>query len=267
MLARALKESLSIYSTLGYTQRIARAHLSLAEIDERDGDLVMAAARAREAFELFHSVGYIAGVANAELVLGRVAIQAGDIQAGIPLLASAIRRLNEHDAWVGLADVLDACVVLAVDRDRPEFALRLACSTERMRTPPWYGTSHTSQGQLQQRLEAARRALGRTVVERIHVEARLAPLEEIVSDTLAFLEHARLTAEPTTPASRRSPVLSPRERHVVRLLAAGMTDRQIAEELFITRKTASHHVGHILAKLGVANRAEAAAVALRDGLV
>ena len=50
------------------------------------------------------------------------------------------------------------------------------------------------------------------------------------------------------------------------LVADGRTNRQIADELFISEKTASVHVSNILAKLGVANRAEAAAVAHRVGL-
>jgi DNA-binding CsgD family transcriptional regulator len=57
--------------------------------------------------------------------------------------------------------------------------------------------------------------------------------------------------------------LTPREREVLALVAEGRTNRQIAEALFISDKTASVHVSNILAKLGVANRGEAAAVAHR----
>jgi DNA-binding CsgD family transcriptional regulator/tetratricopeptide (TPR) repeat protein len=60
--------------------------------------------------------------------------------------------------------------------------------------------------------------------------------------------------------------LTDREAEVIRLVAAGRSNQQIADELFITRKTASVHVSNILGKLGVANRVEAAAVAQRLGL-
>lgn len=60
--------------------------------------------------------------------------------------------------------------------------------------------------------------------------------------------------------------LTSRERDVLRLVAAGHTNRRIAEELFISPKTASVHVSNILAKLGVSGRGEAAAVAHRLGL-
>ena len=53
---------------------------------------------------------------------------------------------------------------------------------------------------------------------------------------------------------------------MLRLLAAGNTNPQIAEALYISRKTASHHVSSILTKLGVATRVEAAGIAHRLGL-
>jgi DNA-binding NarL/FixJ family response regulator len=53
---------------------------------------------------------------------------------------------------------------------------------------------------------------------------------------------------------------------VLNLIAVGRTNRQIATELFITDRTAGHHVSSILAKLGVDRRTEAAATAHRLGL-
>jgi DNA-binding NarL/FixJ family response regulator len=55
--------------------------------------------------------------------------------------------------------------------------------------------------------------------------------------------------------------LTPREREVLDHLATGATNKAIAESLFVTEKTASVHVSNLLAKLGVTNRGEAAALA------
>ena len=60
--------------------------------------------------------------------------------------------------------------------------------------------------------------------------------------------------------------LSKRELEVLALVAAGRTNGQIAQELFISPKTASVHVTHILDKLGVSSRIEAAMIAARAGI-
>jgi DNA-binding CsgD family transcriptional regulator len=73
-------------------------------------------------------------------------------------------------------------------------------------------------------------------------------------------------AEPETHSAAASLGLTQREAEVLALVAAGRTNRQIGQELFITPKTASIHVSRILAKLGVAGRGEAAAIAHRLGL-
>jgi DNA-binding CsgD family transcriptional regulator/tetratricopeptide (TPR) repeat protein len=94
-----------------------------------------------------------------------------------------------------------------------------------------------------------------------------------LADEVALLaRRARLTLSrtPEPDLAPADPVaalgLTGREHDVLRLVAVGRTNRQIAEELFISPKTASVHVSNILAKLGVSGRGEAAAVAHRVGL-
>ncbi|MGW7258282.1 helix-turn-helix transcriptional regulator [Streptomyces sp. NPDC054834] len=99
-----------------------------------------------------------------------------------------------------------------------------------------------------------------------HLGAR--PLADAVT---LLAQRARLTpARAPRPELAADPAealgLTSRERDVLRLVSAGRTNRQIAEELFISPKTASVHVSNILGKLGVSGRGEAAAVAHRQGL-
>jgi len=76
------------------------------------------------------------------------------------------------------------------------------------------------------------------------------------------------TPEPTDAAAAGVALgLTARELEVLTLVAEGRSNRQVAEALFISAKTASVHVSNILAKLGVASRVEAAAVAHRHGLL
>jgi NarL family two-component system response regulator LiaR len=61
--------------------------------------------------------------------------------------------------------------------------------------------------------------------------------------------------------------LTPRERDVLRQLALGRSNKDIAEALFIAEETVKTHVGHVLAKLHVDNRAQATVQALKRGLI
>jgi DNA-binding CsgD family transcriptional regulator/pimeloyl-ACP methyl ester carboxylesterase len=84
-----------------------------------------------------------------------------------------------------------------------------------------------------------------------------------------FLADIRTTLGATPPPSLGSDaaVLSPREIEVLRLVAAGRSNAQIADELVISQNTVIRHVSNIFAKIGAANRVEAAAYATRNGIV
>src|SRR4051794_8782724 len=94
----------------------------------------------------------------------------------------------------------------------------------------------------------------------------------LLADVRGLARRARLQIEEDAPVARTDASgldafgLTQREREVLRLVADGRSNPQIAEALFISRKTASVHVSNILGKLGVASRGEAAAVAHRLGL-
>ncbi len=90
-----------------------------------------------------------------------------------------------------------------------------------------------------------------------------APLQAALE---ALARRGRLDLGVALPAQPTLAGLTPRELEVLRLLVAGRSNRQIAEELFISTKTASVHVTNLLAKLGVHSRLEAAAMARRLGL-
>jgi DNA-binding NarL/FixJ family response regulator len=88
-------------------------------------------------------------------------------------------------------------------------------------------------------------------------EGRAMPTEQ----ALAFALAAR---EP--PTKRPMALLTAREQEVVRLVARGLTNHQIAQELTIADRTAERHVGNILGKLGLTSRAQLAVWAVEQAL-
>jgi DNA-binding NarL/FixJ family response regulator len=134
-------------------------------------------------------------------------------------------------------------------------------------------------------LERSRRSLGRAA-DAIASTGRAMGLEKAVDDAQNWLVRAEHLAPATTnselakppPPGGASPVLavvpahdgglglSRRELEVVRLVARGMTNRQIAKELVITEGTAANHVKHILARLVLDSRVQVAAWAVEHGL-
>jgi len=89
------------------------------------------------------------------------------------------------------------------------------------------------------------------------------PLRRALDD---LARRARIGTAPDLPDRAVLASLTSREREVLRLIAAGRSNREIASVLFIAPKTASVHVSNILGKLGAASRTEAAAIAHREGL-
>jgi NarL family two-component system response regulator LiaR len=79
----------------------------------------------------------------------------------------------------------------------------------------------------------------------------------------------RLMAEVTAPAPQRDPAaeLTAREMEVLRLVAQGMTNANIADQLFITERTVKAHVSNLLGKLHLSDRTQAAVFAWREGLM
>ena len=89
--------------------------------------------------------------------------------------------------------------------------------------------------------------------------------DELLARVRALLRRSARASK--APVASSESALTPRELEILRLLAAGVSQAEIATRLFITPKTVGKHIERLLKKLGVHSRAEAVAYAYREGLI
>ncbi len=168
-----------------------------------------------------------------------------------------------------MADALSGFAGVAAAAGQPLLAARLlgavATISERL------GWALFSFGHQHDRaLEVTRAALTPAVYERAFAEGQSLSLDDAIAETHAILAAVSASTSPlpsdAVPAVSSS-VLSPRELDVLRLLVEGQSDREIAEQLFISYRTVTTHVRSILNKLGVDSRTAAATYAARHHLL
>jgi DNA-binding NarL/FixJ family response regulator len=124
-----------------------------------------------------------------------------------------------------------------------------------------YGVSIRPVGRaaFQRSMEPARQTLGEKEAAAAWEEGRTMTLDEALAFALEELE--------TKPESPSGGLLSARETEVLRLAADGLTDAQVAERLYLSRKIVGHHLSLVYRKLGVRGRAAAVHKADELGLI
>jgi DNA-binding CsgD family transcriptional regulator len=111
--------------------------------------------------------------------------------------------------------------------------------------------------------------LGEAATEELLKAGAALPLEAAIAEALAVGEASSIPhavgESDSYPLSPAASLLTSRERDVLRLVATGRTDREIAEILFLSPRTINSHVASVLAKLGVSTRKVAVARAREQG--
>lgn len=102
------------------------------------------------------------------------------------------------------------------------------------------------------------------LADEVATRLKAVPLAEAVA---SCAKRARITLRADEPVRAQVDLFTPRERAVLGLVAAGRTNREVGEELYISEKTVSVHLSRIMAKLGASRRAEAVAIAYDRGLL
>jgi predicted ATPase/DNA-binding CsgD family transcriptional regulator/DNA-binding XRE family transcriptional regulator len=256
-----LEEALARWQALGSpTWWTARLLQHLGEVAQFRGDRARAAELFQQALDRSRAAEDVWGVAWALEYMGALASEDEDSERATVLLRESLALFAENWKAPGVAACLRDFGDLAGRHGQPERAARLFAVAEGMRAvlslprvwpvhQAWYEAAlGRTRAQLDEAAFAAAWAEGAAMGQ----EQALAEAECVIVNASAAPTAAVLID--STHASG----LTPREREVLRLLVDGCTDREIADQLFISRRTASKHVEAILAKLGVPSRRAAA---------
>ena len=262
--ARAVcEEALSFARTAGDPGVLADPIMNLGRIATAEGEYERAEALCEEALALKRVAGGRWAIAVALYFHGEVALARGDYPVALDRLREALVLYREAADPATIARCLEGIACAVVACGQPELCARLFGFTEILRTRIAHPVEAEDRPRCDRARGVARESLGDAAFAAAWDTGRTLPVEQAIAEALQVAD-AVIRARLSDPAPRLG--LTPREREVLRLVAGGQSNREIAAGLFLSERTVENHVRHILIKLDLASRTAAAAYAIRRGL-
>jgi predicted ATPase/DNA-binding CsgD family transcriptional regulator len=262
--ARAFyEEGLVISRELGSASILRSCLNSLALPFLLQRDLEPAAALAEEAATLSREAGDRTLLPLPLNNLGWVALLSGDLERAEALHNESLTLSRELGGSLGTLVFLEGLACDAGAKGEAERAARLFGATEALREVMGLPLEPALRALEESYLDGARSQLGEGAWTEAWEKGRGMSMEATIEYALFKEESSTTTpsAAPEQPAR-----LTPREIEVLELVATGMTNSQIAKELFVSPRTVETHITSIYHKLGVSSRAAATRFALEHGL-
>jgi predicted ATPase/DNA-binding CsgD family transcriptional regulator len=251
------RASLSLAEQLGDQWLIAYALHLLGIAAYLERDYSSSRAYYERGLAIRRQIGHREGIGVLLGLLGIVAIREGSFAEAHALFTESLDLMHGLLSDWGLSMNVAMFAGLAGAQGRFVEAVTLAGASAALREGWQTPLIPLMEEVLEEGLAAAKQALGPERYAEAWAAGQAMTLQEALATALAL---PAATVEP-----RSAVQLSPTEREVLRLLARGRTTKEIAAELVIAVSTADRHITHIYNKLGVRNRTEATAYALRHG--
>lgn len=250
-----LEESLSIYRELGdEAHGLALTLMYTGIMDQILGNAAAARAFFEASLELFRKLKEEMYIGASMWFLARAEIDEGDHAAARAHLKEVLKTLPPSRYSWFFPRVLEGIAHLAAAQGEAARALRLAGAAAALRAAIGAGEPPPFRAYVERRLERARRVLGEKAGAKAFDEGRALTPEEVLSEARQAVD----TVES---------LLSAREVEVLQLVAEGLTDGQVAEQLYISPRTVGVHLRSIYRKFAVPSRAAAVKLAVERGVI
>jgi non-specific serine/threonine protein kinase len=242
----------------------AFALVSLGRANFGLGNFDLAETQAAEAIAIFRPDANSFGLGMALMDKAELALARGDLAGARRLFKESLGYRWEQGDPYGVAGCLNGLGQIAVLVGRHEEAAWLFGAAEALREA--IGAEFPNPGSRFSKFAAAAQSeLGDKHFTAVWNQGRSTPIADIVDRAIRVEDIDELERSEASP--ERPFGLTSREIEVLRLIRQGRSNREIAEELFVTHRTAQTHVQHIFDKMGVNTRAAAVAIAVETKIV
>jgi ATP/maltotriose-dependent transcriptional regulator MalT len=263
-----LEESLALTQEVGDKEGLAQCLSLSGRLALSQGDTTAGYSLLQESIRLFREIGSQWGIAESLPVLAQVEASQGDLAAARTLYEESLTLARERNYKILLPSCLEELAGVVAAQGDPVWAARLWGAAEAQREalgtplPPVYRADY------ERAVAAARTELGEQFFVAAWAEGRaMTPEQTLTAQGQITLLQPLPAAPAPTPATPYPAGLSAREVEVLRLLATGLTDAQIAEHLVLSLHTVHAHLRSIYSKLGVTSRSAATRYAFEHQLV
>jgi non-specific serine/threonine protein kinase len=261
----SLEQSLALARELGDEWGAAKALHWQNNIPWFRGNIAVGITRSEEAAATFHRLGDQWQLCMVLASIGILTREAGDLPRARAAFAESLglaRQLGYR--WFAGLGLVGLAAVAAAGGEG-ERAARLLGAATALREAAGEPLRRSDQAWHDRAVATTRAALEDDGFAAAWASGAALPPDAAIAEALVWASStSAVPSEPAVPAAHDG--LTPREREVLRLLAEGLSDPEIAAALFVSRRTAATHVAGIFRKLGVSSRAAAAAYAVRHGL-
>jgi predicted ATPase/DNA-binding CsgD family transcriptional regulator len=267
-----LQESLALFRELGDKGNITQCLSLSGRLALSQGDALTAHALAEESIRLCREIGDRHGMIHSLSLLAQVTASQGDSVAARAFYEDSLAKAKEGDHMDHIAPGLEGLASVVAAQGELSWAARLWGTATALRETIGTPLPPVERASYEQAVAATRAHLGQQAFSKAWAQGRsMTPEQALTSPAQETMPQAAPASQPATSPMKSTPTypegLTVREMEVLRLLARGLTDAQIAEHLVLSLHTIHAHLRTIYSKLGVTSRSAATRYAFEHQLV